>query len=85
MPPQPIKRRPTYAVRDCPHCGRTFNARGYGRHELACRRDHAPELPIPFVDFDGIDPEDGPNFEQSEGGMSLGCPLSLTFGLHTTR
>ena len=31
------KRRPATETKQCPYCGNSFNVRGYGRHEQACR------------------------------------------------
>ena len=42
-----VKRRPAKGKKKCPHCHRSFLVRGYGRHELKCRKLKAL-LPLPF-------------------------------------
>jgi hypothetical protein len=69
MPPKATKRRPTDAEKVCPHCGNTFNARGYGRHEPACRRQVRQETITPTIDTGSVNPELGTD------GMS--CTLDL--------
>lgn len=85
MPPRVLKRRPAYGEKCCPHCGKTFNVRGYGRHEQACRRHHElSEIPIPAVYVDGINSgknTDDTDPEQSKGGtlhMNMGHKLPAT-------
>ena len=42
-----VKRRPAKGKKKCPHCHGSFLVRGYGRHELKCRKLKAL-LPLPL-------------------------------------
>ena len=53
---QGAKRRPTTETKQCPHCGKEFNTRGYGRHEQACRSCQRQEFPPGFNADNRTDP-----------------------------
>ena len=53
MPPRPVKRRPAEGQKVCPYCFRSFNVRGYGRHEPACpSRPERQQQPTPILDVE---------------------------------
>lgn len=59
MPPGRIKQRPAKEEKQCPHCDKLFNVRGFKTHEKACRaRQEWAEEPSNV---------EGP--EQGENGM----------------
>ena len=79
MPPQAVKHRPAVGKETCHFCHKTFNVRGYGRHEKACKS--RPELPLPLPTKDTTCPrDDGEYFLASTSITSNQEPMLRTKG-----
>ena len=78
MRPLRVKRRPTDKQKECPHCKANFNARGYMKHEQACRSRLWQQL-APAVDIGGdIDPDPDGNWMSITHTYVVDSPMLIS-------